>query len=90
MRIVLVMLSLLLVNPLYSPHPLGSPLIIINKTTNELAYYHQGKFVVKEKVATGKTNELTPEGLFTVKVKAEHPYYRKKDIPGGDPRNPLG
>ena len=39
---------------------------------------------------TGKSKELTPEGLFTVKVKAINPYYRKKNIPGGDPRNPLG
>ena len=28
--------------------------------------------------------------MFTVKVKAINPYYRKKNIPGGDPRNPLG
>lgn len=41
-------------------------------------------------VATGKTAELTPEGLFNVTVKAKDPYYRKKNIPGGDPRNPLG
>ena len=36
-------------------------------------------------VGTGKSQELTPEGLFTVKVKAVNPYYRKKNIPGGDP-----
>ncbi len=33
---------------------------------------------------------MTPEGEFTVKVKAVEPYYRKGDIPGGDPDNPLG
>lgn len=68
----------------------GDPLIIVNKRTNELALFDQGKMILKTKVATGKTNELTPEGLFTIKVKAKNPYYRKKNIPGGDPRNPLG
>ncbi|MFD1707055.1 L,D-transpeptidase [Siminovitchia sediminis] len=68
----------------------GDPLIIINKKTNELAWIDGGKIQMRTKVATGKTKDLTPEGLFTVKVKAVQPYYRKKDIPGGDPRNPLG
>ena len=31
---------------------------------------------------TGKTQDLTPEGLFTITVKAKNPYYRKKNIPG--------
>lgn len=34
------------------------------------------------KAATGKTNDLTPEGMFTVTVKAINPYYRKKNIQG--------
>jgi len=68
----------------------GSPLIVINKKTNELAFYNHGKLQMREKVATGKTNELTPEGLFTVTVKAKNPFYRKKNIPGGHPNNPLG
>ena len=37
----------------------------------------------------GEKPELTPEGIFTVKVKAVNPYFRKKNIPGGDPRNHL-
>lgn len=40
--------------------------------------------------ATGVTDDLTPEGLFTITVKAVDPYYRKKDIPGGSLENPLG
>lgn len=72
-------------------HPAyGDPLIIVNKATNTLAFFNEGKRVMEVPVATGKTNELTPEGVFTVTVKAKDPYYRKKDIPGGDPRNPLG
>jgi lipoprotein-anchoring transpeptidase ErfK/SrfK len=68
----------------------GDPLIIVNKRTNELAFIDRGQVVLTSRVATGARNGLTPEGLFTVKVKAVNPYYRKKNIPGGDPRNPLG
>lgn len=68
----------------------GDPFLIVNKKTNELAYIHEG--IVKEtyQVATGKSEELTPVGLFTVTVKAVDPYYRKKNIPGGADENPLG
>ena len=68
----------------------GKPFLIVNKANNKLAYVKGGKVEEIIDVATGKTNDLTPEGLFTVVVKAKNPYYRKKDIPGGDPRNPLG
>jgi lipoprotein-anchoring transpeptidase ErfK/SrfK len=68
----------------------GDPLIIINKLTNELAFINQNEIKITYPVATGKTEELTPEGKFTIIVKAVDPYYRKKDIPGGDPNNPLG
>jgi lipoprotein-anchoring transpeptidase ErfK/SrfK len=73
------------------PNPLiGDPFIIINKQTNELAYINQNEIQEIYPVATGKSNDLTPEGEFTVIVKAVDPYYRKKDIIGGDPKNPLG
>ncbi len=65
-------------------------LIIVNKANNKLAFVKDGKIVEILPVATGKSNELTPEGFFTFIVKAKNPYYRKKNIPGGDPRNPLG
>lgn len=65
-------------------------LVIVNKSSNELVAYQYGEPVFQSEVATGKTKELTPEGEFTFKVKAIDPYYRKKDIPGGDPKNPLG
>ena len=64
----------------------GDPLIIINKQTNELAWINHGQIVMQTIVATGKTTDLTPEGLFTIKVKAKDPYYRKKNIAGGDPK----
>ncbi|ANB56594.1 L,D-transpeptidase catalytic domain protein [Anoxybacillus sp. B7M1] len=66
------------------------PFIIINKATNQLAFIRGGRIEAVYPVATGVTTALTPEGLFTVKVKAKNPYYRKKSIPGGAPSNPLG
>ncbi|MBY6035579.1 L,D-transpeptidase [Fictibacillus nanhaiensis] len=76
--------------PLGDAHALGDPYVIVNKTNNKLAYIEDGKIQEVYKVATGKSNELTPEGEFTITVKAVDPYYRKKDIPGGDKTNPLG
>ena len=81
------------ISPLWplGPNPLpGDPFIIVNKTTNELALIDENKIQTVVSVGTGKTKELTPEGLFTITVKAEDPYYRSKDIAGGDPQNPLG
>jgi lipoprotein-anchoring transpeptidase ErfK/SrfK len=91
MRLLLVFM--LMASPIWplgrNPLP-GDPFLIINKTTNQLAYIDEGKIAGTYPAATGKTADSTPEGLFTVTVKAKNPYYRKKDIPGGDPGNPLG
>lgn len=73
------------------PNPIkGDPLIIVNKRVNELAFLNDGKIQIVERVATGKTSSSTPEGIFTITVKAENPYYRKLNIPGESPNNPLG
>lgn len=73
------------------PNPLpGDPFIIVNKKVNEVAFVHKGRIQVVWKVATGKEEAITPEGLFTVTIKAKQPYYRKKNIAGGHPDNPLG
>lgn len=91
MRILLAIM--LMASPIWplgrNPLP-GDPFLIINKETNQLAYINEGEIAGTYGAATGKTTDLTPEGLFTVTVKAKDPYYRKKNIPGGDPRNPLG
>jgi lipoprotein-anchoring transpeptidase ErfK/SrfK len=68
----------------------GDPYIIVNKTKNQLAYVEENKIMRIVPVATGKSEELTPEGEFTITVKAKDPYYRKKNIPGGHKDNPLG
>ncbi|KYG32115.1 L,D-transpeptidase [Alkalihalobacillus trypoxylicola] len=69
---------------------LGDPYIIVNKSSNQLAYITNGKIQEIYEVATGKAKNDTPNGEFTITVKAKHPYYRKKNIEGGDPHNPLG
>ncbi|MDQ1145150.1 lipoprotein-anchoring transpeptidase ErfK/SrfK [Bacillus sp. SORGH_AS 510] len=72
-----------------NPMP-GDPFVIVNKSKNELAFINENKVQTVVSVGTGKTQELTPEGLFTITVKAKEPYFRKENIPGGDPKNPLG
>lgn len=73
------------------PNPLpGDPFVIVNKSRNELAFVNENRIQTVISVGTGKTQELTPEGIFTITVKAKDPYYRRENIPGGDPRNPLG
>ncbi|GHH98040.1 L,D-transpeptidase family protein [Neobacillus kokaensis] len=68
----------------------NSQFIIINKQTNILAFYQDGKLVRTFKVATGRTRSLTPEGKFRIVNKIVNRPYYKHNIPGGDPRNPLG
>lgn len=85
--------TILIASPLWplEPNPLpGDPFIIVNKKTNELAFISDDKIQYVKPVATGKELSLTPEGLFTVVVKAENPYYRKLNIAGGSNDNPLG
>ncbi|CAG9621485.1 L,D-transpeptidase [Sutcliffiella rhizosphaerae] len=83
----------LVTSPLWplGPNPLpGDPYIIVNKETNQLAYFQGEELKEVHTVSTGKSVELTPEGEFNIIVKAINPYYRKKNIAGGDPNNPLG
>ncbi|KAB2338440.1 L,D-transpeptidase [Cytobacillus depressus] len=68
----------------------GDPFLIVNKNTNEVALINDNRVQTVIAAATGKTEDLTPEGFFTVTVKAKEPFYRKSNIKGGDPNNPLG
>ncbi|MFC4807766.1 L,D-transpeptidase family protein [Paenibacillus sp. GCM10023250] len=65
-------------------------LIIVNKQTNELAFFENGALVKTFPVGTGRTPDLTPEGTFPIVNKIKNRPYYKDHIPGGDPRNPLG
>ena len=78
----LLCLSLSPIWPLGDNPRAGDPFIIVNKATNKLAYIDDGKIQKVFPVATGKTNELTPEGTFDIVLKAKDPYYIAKDIPG--------
>ncbi|SFL68932.1 L,D-transpeptidase [Salibacterium qingdaonense] len=89
-RTLLVMIVLSVLWPLNPVPEPGDPYIIINKNSNTLAFIDNGSIVKEYPVATGRKEELTPEGEFTIVVKAVRPYYRKLDIKGGDPDNPLG
>ncbi|SFX72620.1 SH3 domain-containing protein [Thermoactinomyces sp. DSM 45891] len=60
----------------------------INKKTNKLYLYQDGRVTKTYPVATGRTKDLTPEGTFTMVVKIVAPGW--KGIPGGVPENPLG
>lgn len=64
--------------------------IVINKGTNQLAFYQDNRLVKVFPVATGRSASLTPEGEFRVINKIVNPPYYKTNIPGGSPHNPLG
>ncbi len=64
--------------------------ILINKRTNQLAFYEKGTLQKVFPVATGRTKSLTPEGKFTLVNKVKNRPWYKENIPGGSPRNPLG
>ncbi|MGI8314330.1 L,D-transpeptidase family protein [Halobacillus mangrovi] len=64
--------------------------IIINKSSNKLAFYENGTLQKVFPVATGRTKSLTPEGKFSLVNKVKNRPWYKENIPGGDPRNPLG
>jgi hypothetical protein len=68
----------------------GGDMIIINKSNNQLAYYKNNKLVKTFKVGTGRKASYTPEGKFKVVNKIKNRPYYSGNIPGGDPKNPLG
>ncbi|MBM7838170.1 lipoprotein-anchoring transpeptidase ErfK/SrfK [Alkalihalobacillus xiaoxiensis] len=84
---------LLLLNPVTLPaeeFEIEKASVIVNIHTNTLALIEANHISEIHPVATGKKGEETPVGHFHVLVKAKQPYYRKKNIQGGDKDNPLG
>ncbi|MEK3917537.1 L,D-transpeptidase [Paenibacillus sp. FSL H7-0331] len=75
--------------PLEAVHEEGV-YIEINKKSNLLTVYVNGRANYRFSVATGRSNDLTPEGEFHIVTKIVKPWYMRKQIPGGHPRNPLG
>ncbi|MDD4238257.1 MAG: stalk domain-containing protein [Desulfotomaculaceae bacterium] len=85
------MLGMLL---LFQQSALADCRLVINKSTNQLAFYENGYLVDVFPVATGRLPQFTPEGDWQVVVKLLYPSWRHPDggptIPGGIPENPLG
>jgi hypothetical protein len=63
--------------------------IIVNKKTNQLAFYEKGELLQVFSVATGRQADYTPEGVFKIIFKVKNPWY-KDLVPGGSSKNPLG
>ncbi|MBT9283659.1 MAG: L,D-transpeptidase family protein [Hydrogenibacillus schlegelii] len=67
------------------------PLRLVVKREAKVLFVYEGDRLVKTfPIAVGRLGEETPAGVYRIVTKLEHPYYRAKNIPGGDPRNPLG
>lgn len=92
-RKIVLMLSFLL---MFISIPVGAEaskqgqFIIINKSNNQLAFFDGGQLVNTYPVATGKNDQLTPEGTFKIVNKIKNRPYYTDNIPGGSPKNPLG
>ena len=65
-------------------------MLIINTKKNTLNYYANYTLVKEFRCATGKASTPTPQCKTTIVNKIKNRPYYKKNIPGGDPRNPLG
>jgi lipoprotein-anchoring transpeptidase ErfK/SrfK len=64
--------------------------LLINKANNHLYVFLNDYAMYSFPIASGKNKDLTPEGLFKMVTKVKNPWYIPKEIPGGDPKNPLG
>ncbi|MFE5322940.1 L,D-transpeptidase [Paenibacillus sp. NPDC056579] len=64
--------------------------IVINKRSNSLIVYVNGRAQYYFPVATGRRKDLTPVGEFQIVTKIVKPFYVRKQIAGGHPKNPLG
>lgn len=96
-RLILVLILTVLLPALLLLYPQGAladPSILINKGTNQLAFFENGYLLDVFPVATGSEPEFTPEGNWRVVLKSVYPSWMHPDggdlIPGGVPENPLG
>lgn len=63
--------------------------LVVDKSRHTLNVYSNEQLVRTFRVATGR-NGLTPVGEFAIANKIVNPWYVRKNIPGGDRRNPFG
>jgi lipoprotein-anchoring transpeptidase ErfK/SrfK len=64
--------------------------LLVEKSKNDLLIIMNDLPLYTFPVATGKTLDKTPEGTFIIIRKVKKPWYIPKNIPGGDPANPIG
>lgn len=64
--------------------------IVLNIPSRKLTLFNNDTLIKEYPVAVGKSRTQTPIGEFKIINKVINPYYAKKNIPGGSPRNPLG
>jgi tetratricopeptide (TPR) repeat protein len=68
--------------------------MVVDKANNTLTVYNYGKFFKRYTVRTGKDEFRTPQGEFTILMKAKDPAWFNRDlnhtVPAGDPTNELG
>lgn len=68
--------------------------IVIDKSENRLRLYENGRLTTTYPVGTGRSQELTPVGRFSIVLKIVNPSWTDPDTgrttPGGVPANPLG
>lgn len=83
--------------------PVQENMLVVDKYLNVLWLYENGKLAATYRVATGRfldgpppsaanqtINYITPVGTYTITHLEKNPTYYKENIPGGDPKNPLG
>ena len=64
--------------------------LLVEKSKNQLQIVMNDLPIYTFRVATGKTLDKTPEGTYKIIRKVKKPWYLPKNIPGGDPTNPIG
>lgn len=67
-----------------------SNLLVVNQNTMTITWYKNGVHMQSYACATGKAGGRTPVGVWTITNKIVNRPYYKWNIPGGDPKNPLG
>ena len=87
--IIVVLVTVLFPVPVSSSPVEEEVTIVIHKSKHRLQVFVNETLEYTFPIATGKGN-LTPEGEFRIANKIENPWYIRKNIPGGDKRNPFG
>ncbi len=68
--------------------------LLVDKSTNTMVLFNNGKFFKKYRVRTGKVDYMTPVGEYVIGSKVKNPVWKNpktgRSFPAGDPENELG